>query len=239
MPLLDHVTELRRRIVWSIVILVVAAVVAFLLYEPIITFLFEPFEGLSGEEDANTVYVTTVLEGFATRIRVSLLCGLIASLPAHLTNGLLFVVPGLTRRERRIVGMAVATALLLVVASLVFGYATVLPISLQFLMTSRFIPDGVGVLLSLQRNIAYLFQFLLATVVVFEIPVVLTLLMAFDVVSRRALLRASRYVVVGVFVVSAVLTPPDFVSQLALALPLIALYFLSIAVASIFRLGGH
>lgn len=239
MPILDHLAELRRRVIWSLVGLVVASVAAFAFYDVIVRFLLRPFEGLDPAAGANTVYVTTVIEGFSTRIRVSLLCGVILSLPVHMASIVLFVFPGLTGRERRIVGSALVAGLLLVIGSATFGYAAVIPISIRFLMTSRFVPDGVGIILSLQRNIAYLFQFLLATLIVFEIPIVLALLMAFGVVSRRALLRASRYVIVGIAVLSAVLTPPDLISQVTLAVPLIALYFLTIGVAKVFGFGNE
>ncbi len=239
MPILEHLAELRRRLIWSIVALIVASAVAFAFYEVIVRFLLRPFEGIESAMDNNTVYVTTVIEGFSTRLRVSILCGLIASIPIHLGNLVLFVFPGLTGRERRIVSGALIAGLLLVVGSATFGYSAVIPISIRFLMTSRFVPEGVGIILSLQRNVAYLFQFLLATLIVFEIPIVLALLMAFGVVTRRALLRASRYVIVGIVALSAILTPPDLISQVTLAAPLIALYFLTIGVAWVFRFGGE
>lgn len=238
MPFLDHLRELRRRVIVSLAALAAAAVLAYVFFDPILATLFRPFRGiqaLSGQEQL--LFVTSVFEGFMVRLRAAVLAGLVFSLPVHVYNLLRFIFPGLTALERKVVLWAVGVSFCLVVGSFYYGYFQVIPVSLQFLSGGGFIPRSVGMLLSYQRNIFVVFQLLLVTVIVFQLPVLLEVLMILGVVSRRRLLRASRYVVVGIFVLAAVVTPPDFVSQLSLALPLVALYFLSILVARVFNFG--
>ena len=236
-PILEHLTELRRRIIVSVLVLAVAAAAAFAFYEPIALVLYRPFLQIGSSVEGASLFMGSILEGFLTRLRVAVLSGLIVSLPIHTLNLIGFVFPGLTRRERWVVAAVLAVSLVLIVASAWYGYFVIVPISISFLMSSGFVPEGVGVLLGYRANITYLFQFLLGTLVIFQVPIVLEVLMIFGLVTRKALLGAGRYVVVGAFVLSAVLTPPDFISQLSLAIPLVALYFLSIAVARLFGFG--
>ena len=92
-------------------------------------------------------------------------------------------------------------------------------------------------LLNYNRNIFYILQFIFIALVLFQTPIVLELLLVANVLKRKTLLRFSRYIVVGIFALSALLTPPDFISQVSLAAPLIVLYFLTILIAKIFKFG--
>jgi sec-independent protein translocase protein TatC len=82
-----------------------------------------------------------------------------------------------------------------------------------------------------------IFQFLLITIIIFQLPIILEILMIMNLLGRRALLRASRFIVIGIFVLAAIVTPPDFISQVSLALPLVGLFFLTILIARIFNFG--
>jgi sec-independent protein translocase protein TatC len=99
------------------------------------------------------------------------------------------------------------------------------------------LPEGVGFMLGYQANIFYLFSFILWSVLVLQMPLVMEILLILNVLNRRQVLRASRFVVVGVCILAAIITPHDFVSQLGVALPLIFFYFLAILIAKIFRFG--
>ena len=134
-------------------------------------------------------------------------------------------------------GSLVASAVL-IVAGFFYAYYTVIPISVGFLTSAGFIPEQVGLLLNYDRNIFVVFQFLLMFLLLFQSPIVLVLLMMSGVVTRRALLGASRYVIVGIFVVSAAVTPPDVISQVSLAVPLVVMFFLSILIGRIFGFGA-
>lgn len=238
MPFLDHLRELRRRLIVSLAAVAAAAVAAYVFFDPIVAFLFRPFRGIEAlASQEQLLFVTSLFEGFLVRLKAALLAGVVFSLPVHVYNLVRFVFPGLTVRERKVVLWALGVSFGLTVVSFYYGYFQVIPVSLRFLSGSGFVPRNVGLLLSYHRNVFLIFQFLLVTLIVFQLPVLLEVLMIMGVVSRRRLLRSSRYVVVGIFVLAAVVTPPDFVSQLSLALPLVALYFLSILVARIFHFG--
>jgi sec-independent protein translocase protein TatC len=236
-PFIEHVRELKKRLIVSIVGLLGASVLSYVFYDLIIDALFRPFGSVNSALSQGTLFVNTVVEGFLTRLRIALICGAVLSMPLHLFNAVRFVFPGLNATEKRVVSISLGASFILIVLSGYYGYFNVIPISIRFLMNAGFVPENVGVLLSFQRNVMYLFQFLLATLILFQIPVVLEVLLALNVVTRKALLRASRYVIVGTFVLSAVMTPPDFVSQLSLALPLVVLYYLTIGLARLLGFG--
>ena len=92
-------------------------------------------------------------------------------------------------------------------------------------------------LLNYGQNIFYIFQYLLVSLVLFQLPILLEILLIVNIIKRKTLLKASRYMIVFIFILAAILTPPDFMSQVTLALPLIVLYFLTIFIAKIFKFG--
>lgn len=232
----DHLRELRNRVIVSAAAVLVAAVVCFVLYDWIFSFFFQPFSELE-ETFGNTLFINSIFEGFAVKLRLSIISGAVLSFPVHIYNLLRFVLPGLLKRERRIVGFTLCASFLLVLFSFYYGYFYIVPISVRFLTGMGFIPSRVGILLNYSTNIFYVLQFLLLTLLLFQVPIVLEILMIMNVIKRRALLKASRYVVLCIFMVAAVFTPPDFISQLAVALPLIVLFFVTILIARIFRFG--
>lgn len=183
------------------------------------------------------LFVNTIFEGFLIKIKVSILAGLILSLPIHFYNLIRFIFPGLTAKEKKVVLLSLISSLVLIGVSAYYGYFKLIPVSFKFLTTSGFIPKKVGMLLNYGKNIFYVFRFLLVTMILFQIPIILELLLAMNMVNRRAVLKASRFVIVGIFALAAILTPPDFVSQIGVALPLIAFFFLTILIAKLFKFG--
>jgi sec-independent protein translocase protein TatC len=237
-PFLVHLGELRRRFVVSLIAAAVCAVAAFIFYAPIVGYLVRPFASIRPPGAESVLYATTVFEGFLVKLRVSLIGGLIASSPVHLFNLLRFIFPGLMGREKRIVLSALVASLLLVLAGFAFGYYQLVPLMIKVLTGAGFLPHQVGSLLGFQRNLFLLLNFLLAVLVVFQLPLILEVLLVLGVVRRSTVLRASRTIVVGIFILAAVITPsPDWVSQLAVAAPLTALFFLAILIARIFHFG--
>jgi sec-independent protein translocase protein TatC len=238
MTFLDHLRELRKRIIVSMIAILCAAIVSYIFFDYIVTFLFNPFkeiDALSRREDI--LFINTIFEGFLVRLKVAILSGVVFSLPVHVFNIIKFVLPGLTKKEKKIILISLIVSFCLIVFSFYYGYFNVIPISIKFLSSSGFIPSDVGLLLNYGKNIFVIFQFLMITVILFQLPIILEILMIMNVLSRRALLRASRFIVIGIFVLSAIVTPPDFVSQISIALPLVGLFFLTILIARIFNFG--
>ena len=243
MPFLEHAAELRRRLITSLLAVLLAAIVCYLFYEPVLAVLLRPLESLpsaaESDADAEYLFINTIFEGFLVRVKVALIAGAVLSLPVHLYNLVRFIFPGLTRRERRAVMATLTASFVLLLAGFLYSYYSVIPLSVRFLVSGGFIPPGVGLLLNFQRNVFFVFQFLLVFLLVFQIPILLVVLMMTGVVTRHALLRASRYAVVCIFALSAVVTPPDVVSQVSLAVPMVGMFFLSILVAKLLGFGAE
>ena len=244
MPFLEHAAELRRRLISSLLAVLLAAIVCYLFYEPVLALLLRPLESLpdaaaAADADGAYLFINTIFEGFLVRVKVALIAGAVLATPVHLYNLVRFIFPGLTRRERRAVTAILAASFVLLLAGFFYSYYSVIPLSVQFLVSAGFIPPGVDLWLNFQRNVFFVFQFLLVFLLVFQIPILLVVLMMTGVVTRRALLRASRYAVVGIFALSAVVTPPDVVSQVSLAVPMVGMFFLSILVAKLLGFGAE
>ena len=237
-PFLVHFQELRQRFIASLVAAFCCSIAAFFLYGSIVGYLIRPFEAVPQPSGMSVLYVTSLFEGFMVKLRISIIAGLVLSSPVHLFNVLRFVFPGLTARERRLILGALVASLLLVLGGFAFGYYQLIPLMIQVLTGSGFLPAQVGSLLGFQGNVFLLLNFLIAVLLVFQVPLLLEVLLILGVVKRRAVSRASRYVVVGIFVLAAVITPsPDWVSQVAVAAPLIGLFFLALLVARVCRFG--
>jgi sec-independent protein translocase protein TatC len=244
MPFLQHAAELRRRLIISLLAALAAAIVCYSFYEPVLAVLLRPLDAVpdltaTDGAGASYLFINTIFEGFLVRVKVALIAGVVLSLPVHLYNVVRFIFPGLTRRERRAISGALAASFVLLLAGFLYSYYSVIPLSVRFLVSSGFTPPGVGLLLNFGRNVFFVFQFLLVFLIVFQVPILLVVLMMTGTVTRRAMLRASRYAVVAIVALAAVVTPPDVVSQVSLAVPMVAMFFLSILVAKLFGFGAE
>ncbi len=237
MSLLEHIGELRTKLIVSVIAIIAASVVCFMFYDRLYQIFFRPFEGLENE-NGQKLFINYIYEGFMLKFKLSIIAGIVLSFPIHMYNILSFIFPGLTKKESRIIAICLIAALALAVLGFYYGYFYIVPISIRFLSGSGFIPEGVGMLLNFDRNIFYILQFMLVSVLVFQLPVILEVLLILNIIDRKALLKASRYIIVGIFILSALFTPPDFISQIAVAVPLIALFFITILIAYIFRFGN-
>lgn len=234
--LFDHIRELRSRVILSSAAVLTAAILAYWRYYDILGIIYRPFEQLE-TDNGQALYATSLFEGFLVRIKISILAGVILASPVIIYHIIKFVIPALHARERQFMAWLVSGAVLLAVGGLIYSYYGIVPLCVKFMTDAEFIPPQVGLLLNFEKNIFYILQFMLVIVVVFQLPIVLISMMALNLISRKALLKASRYVIILFFVVGGIITPPDVISQISVAIPLIALYFLSIGIAKIFDWG--
>ena len=237
MSIVEHIQELRRRIIVSLISILIASVVSFFFYDQIISIFYNPFRNIPSFNQNEVLFVNTVFEGFLIKLKVSILSGIVFSFPVHVYNLIRFIFPGLKKKERQIISISLIVSFILIISSGYYGYFKVIPITLRFLTDSGFIPSGVGILLNFGKNIFYIFQYLLVSLLLFQLPIILEILIILKVLRIGMLLRISKFVIVGIFIISALVTPPDFISQISIALPLITLYFLTILIAKIFRFG--
>ena len=227
MPLLDHLIELRKRLIYALVGFFLVFFVTFYFAKPIFSFLIQP--ALS---DGYKVVVLDIFEFFFVTVKLSGFVALIVGFPLIAVQIWMFVAPGLYRHEKRaFVPFLVATPFMFYAGCLVMYYI-VLPYVINFMLTVYAPPDIEKTLRSsdyLERILQLVFAFGFA----FEVPVLLTLLIQVGIVSTEGLRSKRRYAIVVAFIIAAVLTPPDVVSQLALAIPLLIFYELSILIGRV------
>ena len=224
MPLLDHLIELRKRLIYALVGFFLVFFITFYFAKPIFSFLIQP--ALS---DGYKVIVLDIFEFFFVTVKLSGFVALIVGFPLIAVQIWLFVAPGLYRHEKRaFVPFLVATPFMFYAGCAVMYYI-VLPYVINFMLTVYAPPDIEKTLRSsdyLERILQLVFAFGFA----FEVPVLLTLLLRVGIVSSDGLRSKRRYAIVVAFIVAAVLTPPDVVSQIALAVPLLIFYEVSILI---------
>lgn len=232
-----HLKVLKTTLLVSLIGLVLGSIVCFIFFEPIIEFLYAPFLTIEGSGTNDTLFINNIFEGFLTKLKISILSGLTLSFPLILFKVLQFVFPALGRRERRVILYTLLVSSVLVLVGFYYSYYMILPLTIEFFTSVGFLPDNVGILLNYQNNIIYIFKFIFMIMVTFQFPVLMEMLMITNIVKRKTLLVFSRYIIVGVFLLSAMITPPDFISQCMIAFPMVFLYFLAIIIAKIFRFG--
>ena len=228
--IIQHIGDLRKTLIAGLLLFLAGWIAGYLLYPLIIRYLLSPLELIKDRLPGDgSLLITSLVEGFFVRIKIGGIAGLILGLPFHVLNLMLFIRPALSPRETRMTIAVVLIGSLLGTSAVIYVYHVLIPVSVSFLTSGLFLPRGTDLFLTFEKNIFYILQFMLGGAIVFQVPVVLFGLLKWEVVTVKACLRASRFVVLAAFLLSAVLTPPDVVSQLFLALPLILLYYVTVA----------
>jgi sec-independent protein translocase protein TatC len=223
MSFLEHLEELRKRLIKSISSILAFSIIIYFFSEKIINYLAQP---------VGVTYFTSPTEAFAVRIKLSLILGLIVSIPVIVYQFWMFVAPGLTKREVKYTIPVVILSSLFFLGGAVFCYFLVLPLGIKFLLgyqTERLLP-----LIKIGDYITFIAWMVLAFGVVFQLPIVTFFLGKLGIVSAKTLSTGRKYAFLGILILAAVLTPsPDVFSQLLLAVPLYFLYEVSIIVVRI------
>ena len=229
-PLLEHLIELRKRLIWSMVAFSVLFIVCFFFSKDIYLFLIGPFKSAVGEGGTVEMIFTAPQEQFFTQLSVAMFAALALSFPLIAYQIYAFVAPGLYKKERKaFLPYMIATPILFLIGASVVYYG-VMPLALRFFLGTQVFEDGVSIQMQtrVSEYLGLIMTLLLAFGVCFQLPVLLTLLARAELVTAKSLAEWRKYAVVAVLVVAAFLTPPDPISQLGLALPLLLLYEVSI-----------
>jgi len=223
-PLLDHLIELRQRLVRSILALAVAFGVCFYFAKDIFRFLAQPLVNVAGS--GNRLIYTKLYEAFFTELKVAMFAAFFVAFPIIANQVWAFIAPGLYRQEKRaFLPFLIATPVLFTMGA-ALAYYVVMPIAFKFLLGYQ-VSSGdlkIDALPSIAEYLSTVMQFIFAFGVAFLLPILLMLLERAGIVSLAQLKAGRRYAIVAAFVIAAVLTPPDVISQLLLAVPLVLLY---------------
>ena len=230
LPLATHLQELRKRLILSFIAVGGGFALCYTFAEKIFDILAAPL--LKMMPTGGSLIFTSVAEAFFTYMKVAFISGLILASPFVLYQIWAFVAPGLYRHEKKYVVPFVLAGSFFFAIGILFAYYVALPVGFKFLL--GFATDFIKPLPSMKEYLSFSIKFLLAFGLVFEFPVVLVLLARIGVVDAKTLARQRKYAILLIFIFAAIITPPDIISQVIVALPMIGLYELSILLSKLF-----
>ncbi|RJX68084.1 twin-arginine translocase subunit TatC [Tsuneonella suprasediminis] len=228
-PLLDHLVELRTRLLRSIAALVVAFAICFYFADDIFGFLVRPLTEAFPAGQGRLVY-TKLYEAFFTEIKVALFAAFFLAFPIIANQMWAFVAPGLYAKEKKaFLPFLIATPILFTMGASL-AYFVVMPMAFRWFLGFQGMSGGLKqeALPAMGDYLSLVMQFIFAFGASFLLPVLLMLLNRAGIVTRQQLSKARRYVIVGIAIVAAVITPPDIISQLMLGIPLLGLFEISL-----------
>ena len=229
MSFFDHLAELRKRIIWSLIPTLIGLIVCFRFSDRILYFMRRPLEKMNVQ-----LVALTPTEAFWTSMKLSMIAGLFVAMPVILWQVWAFVSPGLHRHERRFAIPFVLIGSLLFLGGAAFALLVVVPFAIQFLLNFGR-EQGIQPMISVSSHVDFVIKFTLAFGLVFELPLALTLLSLLGLVTPAFLNRNRKYAILINFIIAAVLTPtPDIFNQALMAGPLCLLYEVGIVSAWIF-----
>lgn len=224
-PLITHLMAFRKLVIAILGAVIVGFVVAFYFFcEPLLKFITSPIEARGIQ-----IIYTAVSEAFTTQLKLSLLAGVVLTSPFIFYQIWAFVKPALYDNEIRIFRVLFFLALLLFLTGIVFCYCYVYELALNLFLVAG--GDLATPMLSIDKYVSFLVSFLLPFGVVFELPVAIYIAARMGVVSHKQLTSSRKFVFFGLFILAAILTPPDVISQIMLGLPMYALFEVGVLVA--------
>jgi sec-independent protein translocase protein TatC len=224
---MSHLIELRTRLMRSIIAVVIVVVVLFPFAKDIYALLAQPL--LRVLPAGSTMIATDVTGTFLVPLKVTLMAAFLIALPFVLWQAWAFVAPGLYQHEKRLVVPVLVSSCLFFALGMAFAYFFVFPVAFGFF--AGYTPAGVQMMTDIDKYLSFVMTMFIAFGLTFETPVVVVVLVRMRVVSLEKLKSVRPYVIVGAFVIGAIFTPPDVISQCLLAVPLWLLYELGLQLA--------
>ncbi len=225
--IIGHLLELRKRLLYSVVSLLLVFIVLFPWAADLYTLLAQPM--LDKLPQGGQMIAIDVIAPFFVPIKVALMTAFLITLPYILFQVWSFVAPGLYTHEKRWVVPLVVASLLLFLSGMAFAYFAVFPMVFGFITAAA--PEGVAVMTDIDKYLSFVMTMFLAFGLTFQVPVAVVAMVKVGFVSVAKLREIRRYVIVGAFIIAAIVTPPDVVSQFMLAIPMWLLYEVGILVA--------
>ncbi len=231
-PVIEHLSELRDRLIHSFIAVALGFVIAYFFKGKIFTLLTAPLVNVMKETQKGQMIFTGLPEAFFVYLKVSLLAGIVLALPVLFYEFWMFVAPGLYRREKKYLLPAIGLSIIFFFLGACFGYFVVFPYGFAFFL--GFATDTIQAMPSMKEYLSFASKMLLAFGFVFELPLILTLMARMGLVTASFLKKNRKYALLLFFIAAAIITPPDVITQIMMALPLILLYEISILGARIF-----
>ncbi len=236
-PLIEHLLELRQRLIYSVVAFAIAFAFAYAYSQEIFEFLLRPLANVFEGEGGRRLIYTGLTEAFVTNIKVALFSATFISFPIVAGQIWMFVAPGLYKHEKRsFLPFLMATPILFIIGA-AFAYYAIIPSAWQFFVSFE-TPGGPGSLpiqleARVQEYLSLIMQLILAFGISFQLPIVLVILAKIKLITAHMLAARRKYAFLLIMIASAFLTPPDVLSMLGLALPLYILYEISVLLVRI------
>lgn len=233
-PLITHLIELRTRVMRAGLAWIVATIICYLFAADIYQFFLKPLATAFGENSSHRLIATSLPETFLTYIKLAIYGGFFAAFPIIATEIYLFIAPGLFKHEKRVIAPYLILAPILFFIGAAMAYYYVMPKAWEFFLSFE-TPQGDGAVplmveAKVSEYLGLVMHIVLAFGLSFQLPILLTLLIRFGLMSTQTLAKGRRYAVVILLTIAAFITPPDILSQILLFIPLYALYELSILI---------
>ena len=230
-PLVEHLLELRRRLVWILLGIGICFIVAVPFAQKLYAFVAQPLMSVLPQN--TSLIATDVVAPFFVPLKVALMAAFLVSLPNTLYQIWAFIAPALYQTEKRLIVPLILSSLILFIVGMAFCYFLVFPVVFKFF--AGMTPLGVSMATDIDKYLSFVLGMFVAFGMTFEIPIVVVLLYRMGVLSFAQLTAARPYIIVASFILAAVVTPPDVLSQVMLAVPMILLYEAGLLVCKLIK----
>ncbi len=229
-PFIEHLEELRQRVLFLLFLIFIFSIIIFLLFErlSIYKLFLNPINKIN-----QRLYFYNLAEPFLVRVKLSFILSIIVSIPFILYHFFAFILPALKDKEKPVIFLFVALILILFTTGVFFAYNFILPLSINFLI--KFAPSEIKPVLRLKEYVSLCITIIIATGLIFQFPLAVIFLTKIKLINYKFLLKHSGEAIIIIFIISALITPPDIYSQILIALPLILLYLISTGISFILK----
>lgn len=223
LTVVGHLTELRKRLIYSSVVLISAILICYNFSEAVVTHIVNIAPSI------NLVFIAPA-ELLMSYIKISVIGGLVVSAPFLILQIWMFVSPGLTKSEKKTIAVSLFVGGIFLILGIVFSYFIILPIMLQFFMGFKI--EQIEEMISFSNYLTFIINTLLSFGIVFELPIIMVVLTKFRVLKVGFIKKNRKYMILIIFVISAILTPPEVITQILLAGPMLLLFEIGIIFSS-------